>query len=123
MSKPSAEITRLFDEIDSTPFGAEERALIDQAKQLLAAVPDQRPTYIIEDLRQLAEPYPETVTDTRDDGTTVTTVGSASIARAGEQLTVLEAGTAIDRLRAGAAAIWNSGQGIYAFRVPAELYS
>ena len=29
MSKPSAEITRLFDEIDSTPFGAEERALID----------------------------------------------------------------------------------------------
>jgi hypothetical protein len=61
--------------------------------------------------------------DERADGTIVTTVGSASVARAGEQLTILESGTPIDRLRAGAAAIWSSGQGIYAFRVPPELYS
>jgi len=119
------------DRLDTDILGANNSKLesihvltgIDQAKQLLAAVPDQRPTYIIEDLRQLAEPYPETVTDARDDGTTVTTVGTASVARAGEQLTVLGAGTSIDRLRAGCAAIWSSGQGIYAFRVPAELYS
>ena len=118
------------DRLDTDILGANKSGLesihvltgIDQAKQVLAAVPDQRPTYIIDDLRQLAEAYPETVT-TEMDGATVTTVGTARVERRGENLTVLEAGTPIDRLRAGAAAIWNSGQGIYAFRVPAELYS
>ena len=42
MSKPSAEITRLFDEIDSTPFGAEERALIDQAIALAVEAGDEQ---------------------------------------------------------------------------------
>jgi glycerol-1-phosphatase len=118
------------DRLDTDILGANRAGLdsvlvltgIDQAKQVLAAAPDQRPTYILDDLRQLAEPYPETVT-TEGDGATVITVGSAVVRRAGEQLTVVEAGTPIDRLRAGAAAIWQSGQGIYAFRVPAELYS
>jgi glycerol 3-phosphatase-2 len=35
----------------------------------------------------------------------------------------VRSGTALDRLRAGAASIWNSGQAIYAFVVPPELYS
>lgn len=119
------------DRLDTDILGANRAGLdsilvltgIDQAKQVLAAEKDQRPTFILDDLRQLSEPYPETAVDERADGTIVTTVGTASIARAGEQLTVLESGTPIDRLRAGAAAIWSSGQGIYAFRVPAELYS
>ncbi len=114
------------DRLDTDILGANRAGLesvlvltgIDQAKQVLAAAVDQRPTYILDDLRQLAEPYPETVVDG-----TVTTVGTASVRRDGENLVVVEAGTPIDRLRAGAAAIWNSGQGIYAFRVPAELYS
>lgn len=118
------------DRLDTDILGANRAGLesvlvltgIDQAKQVLAAAVDQRPTYILDDLRQLAEPYPETVT-VEGDGATVITVGTATVQRAGEQLTVLEAGTPIDRLRAGAAAIWDSGQGIYAFRVPAELYS
>jgi glycerol-1-phosphatase len=118
------------DRLDTDILGANRAGLesvlvltgIDQAKQVLAAAPDQRPTFILDDLRQLAEPYPETVV-TEKDGETLVTVGSASVLRAGEKLSVVESGTAIDRLRAGAAAIWQSGQGIYAFRVPAELYS
>lgn len=114
------------DRLDTDILGANRAGLesvlvltgIDQAKQVLAAAPDQRPTYILDDLRQLAEPYPETVVDG-----TLTTVGTSSIRRDGENLEIVESGTAIDRLRAGAAAIWGSGQGIYAFRVPAELYS
>jgi len=114
------------DRLDTDILGANRAGLesvlvltgIDQAKQVLAAAVDQRPTYILDDLRQLAEPYPETVVDG-----TLTTVGTASVRREGENLVVVEAGTPIDRLRAGAAAIWGSGQGIYAFRVPAELYS
>ena len=119
------------DRLDTDILGANRAGLdsilvltgIDQAKQVLAAEKDQRPDFILDDLRQLSAPYPETVVDERADGTVVTTVGSASVARAGEQLTILESGTPIDRLRAGAASIWSSGQGIYAFRVPAELYS
>ena len=114
------------DRLDTDILGANRAGLesvlvltgIDQAKQVLAAAVDQRPTYILDDLRQLAEPYPETVVDGA-----LTTVGTASVRREGENLVVVEAGTPIDRLRAGAAAIWDSGQGIYAFRVPAELYS
>jgi len=95
---------------------------IDQAKQILAAVPDQRPTYIVEDLRGLLTPYPETIEVTEGTVTT-TTVGTATVAREGENVTVVEAGTAIDLLRAGCAAIWNSGLAIYGLRVAAEIYS
>jgi HAD superfamily hydrolase (TIGR01450 family) len=95
---------------------------IDQAKQILAAVPDQRPTYIVEDLRGLLTPYPETV-ETTDGAVTTTTVGTATVVRDGENLTVTVPGTELDRLRAGAAAIWNSGIPIYGLRVAAEIYS
>jgi hypothetical protein len=95
---------------------------IDQAKQILAAVPDQRPTYIVEDLRGLLTPYPETVEST-EGAVTTTTVGTATVAREGENVTVVVAGTTIDLLRAGCAAIWNSGVPIYGLRVAAEIYS
>jgi glycerol-1-phosphatase len=119
------------DRLDTDILGANKSGLdsvlvltgIDQAKQVLAAVKDQRPTYIVEDLRQLTEPYPATVTTT-DGSATVTRVGDAIVRRDGENMTVVSAGERrIDLLRAGAASIWDSGQGIYAFRVPAELYS
>jgi ribonucleotide monophosphatase NagD (HAD superfamily) len=95
---------------------------IDQAKQILAAVPDQRPTFIIEDLRGLLTAYPETIENTAG-AVTTTTVGTATVARTGEDVTVVTAGTSIDRLRAGCAAIWNSGIPIYGLRVAAEIYS
>jgi glycerol 3-phosphatase-2 len=90
---------------------------IDQAKQVLAAVPQERPTYLLEDLRGLHEEYPPTV---ERDGLTI--VGGAAVRRDGQVLTV-ERGEGIDLLRAGAAAIWNSGMAIYALQVPPELYS
>jgi HAD superfamily hydrolase (TIGR01450 family) len=127
----SAKAVVIGDRLDTDILGANRAGLdsilvltgIDQAKQVLAAETDQRPDFILDDLRQLHEPYPQTVVDERADGTVVTTVGTATIARAGEQLTIVEPGTPIDRLRAGAAAIYGSGLGIYGLRVPAELYS
>jgi len=118
------------DRLDTDIAGANRAGLpsalvltgIDRAKQVLAAVTDQRPTFILDDLRGLAAPYPETV-ETVEGDAVVTTVGTATVRRDGHTVTVVSAGTAIDRLRAGASAIWNSGLAIYALEVPAELYS
>ncbi|CAN5198212.1 HAD hydrolase-like protein [soil metagenome] len=117
------------DRLDTDILGANRAGIpsilvltgIDRAKQVLGAVPQERPTYIIEDLRQLHEPYPETVI-TESPGVTRTSVGSATVRREGAVLTI-ERGSGIDLLRAGAAAIWNSGAAISALDVPAELYS
>ncbi|MGK2938216.1 MAG: HAD-IIA family hydrolase [Solirubrobacteraceae bacterium] len=113
------------DRLDTDILGANRAGIpsalvltgIDQAKQVLAAVPQERPTYLLDDLRGLHEPYPETL---QQDGLTI--VGTAAVRREGQVLTV-ERGEGIDLLRAGAAAIWNSGLAIYALRVPEKLYS
>ena len=126
----SARTLVIGDRLDTDILGANRAGLdsvlvltgIDQAKQVLAAVPDQRPTYIVADLRELLEPYPAS-SETTVGTDTITTIGDASVRRSGERLIVESAGTGINLLRAGAAAIWNSGTGIYGFRVPAELYS
>lgn len=119
------------DRLDTDILGAVRAGLdsalvltgIDQPKQVLAADPTMRPRYILGDLRELHEPYPETNVKTR--GTVVeTSVGSARVRLSGENLEVVSASkNRIDLLRAGAAAIWNSGIPIYGLRVPAELYS
>ncbi len=117
------------DRLDTDILGANRAGIpsvlvltgIDRAKQVIAAVPQERPTYILDDLRQLHEPYPETVV-TEAPGVTRTTVGSATVRREGGAITI-ESGSGVDLLRAGAAAIWNSGAAIYALDVPAELYS
>ena len=119
----------LGDRLDTDILGANRAGIpsvhvltgIDQAKQILAAVPDQRPTFILDDLRGLHEPYPETITVTEGDST-ITSVGGARVRRRAHVLTV-ESGSGIDLLRAGAAAIWSSGLAIYGLEVPAELYS
>jgi len=126
----SREALMIGDRLDTDILGANRAGIpsllvltgIDQAKQVLAAVPDERPTLILDDLRGLHEPYPETVV-TQDGDATVTTVGTASVRLEAQRLTVTTPGTSLDRLRAGAAAIWNSGSAIYALDVPAELYS
>jgi glycerol 3-phosphatase-2 len=118
------------DRLDTDILGANRAGLqsalvltgIDQAKQVLAAEPAQRPTYILDDLRQLSLPYPPAI-ETTDGAATVISVGTAVVRREGENLTVVNAGTPIDLLRAGTVAIWNSGVAIYGLRVPPELYS
>ncbi|MET0989226.1 MAG: HAD hydrolase-like protein, partial [Glaciihabitans sp.] len=120
------------DRLDTDILGANRAGIvsalvltgIDQAKQVLAADANSRPRYILGDLRELSEPYPETIETTNAHGAVEIRVGNAVIHRAGTDLRIVSAGDdKLNLLRAGAAAIWNSGASIYAFQVPAELYS
>ena len=118
------------DRLDTDILGANRAGIrsalvltgIDQAKQVLAAAPQERPTYILDDLRGLGESYPAIV-EVTDGVAVVTRSGDAVVRRDGQVLTVVASGAPVDLLRAGAAAIWNSGMAIYALEVPAELYS
>lgn len=92
---------------------------VDRPKHVLAAPPTSRPDYIVADLRELFEPYPSTHTDGD-----VTRVGDARVRIDGADLRVVDAGARpIDLVRAGAAAVWNSGRAIFGFRVEDALYA
>lgn len=92
---------------------------IDRPKHVLAAPTSSRPDYILADLRELHEPYPEVVT--RGD---ITTVRGAVVRVDGADLRIeAEGDRPIDLVRAGAAAIWSTGRAIYGFRVPERLYA
>lgn len=94
---------------------------IDRAKQLIAADANARPTYILDDLRGLSEPYP--VAEFRK-GESVATVGDATVALEGDTVRIVDEGTSeIDLLRAACAVIWRSGRAIYGLDVPERLYS
>jgi glycerol 3-phosphatase-2 len=117
----------LGDRLDTDVLGARRAGIpsahvltgIDRAKQLIAAVPEQRPDFVLEDLRQLSEPYPRTVVR-RDE----TIVGKSVIRiREGRVEVRAEGERPIDLLRAACAAIWGSGVPIYALDVPERLYS
>jgi HAD superfamily hydrolase (TIGR01450 family) len=117
------------DRLDTDILGANRAGIdsvlvltgIDRAKQLLAADADSRPTYILEDLRGLTEPYPETVFS--KDGLTAT-VGNATVRIVGNDVQVTAEGDSeLDLLRAACAVIWNSGRAIYGLEVPERLYS
>ena len=97
---------------------------IDHAKQVIAAAPESRPHFILEDLRGLSEPYPVIEAGQDHDGSVITKVEDAIIRRRDQTLIVEQAGQSrINLLRAGAAAVWTSGMAIYALEVPAQLYS
>lgn len=117
------------DRLDTDILGANRAGIdsvlvltgIDKAKQALAAGADMRPQYIVSDLRELHEPYPETVFSS--DGTRAT-VNAAVVRIHGNDVQVVKAGKSrIDLLRAACAAIWNSGRPIYGLNVPEELYT
>lgn len=120
------------DRLDTDILGANRAGIpsvmvltgIDGAKQVIAAAPDSRPVFLLEDLRGLAEPYAQVLQGTDQDGSVVTSVGDAIVRRRENVITVEHAGDRrIDLIRAGAAAVWTSGMAIYALDVPAELYS
>ncbi|MDQ1551846.1 MAG: glycerol-phosphatase [Actinomycetota bacterium] len=120
------------DRLDTDILGANRAGIpsimvltgIDGAKQLIAAAPDERPHYVLEDLRGLTEPYPVIEQGEDTDGSIVTKVGDAIVRRRDTQLTIEQSGESrIDLIRAGAAAVWTSGLAIYALDVPTELYS
>ena len=96
---------------------------IDQAKQILAAAEDERPTYILEDLRGLHEPYPDIQRSEDADGVHTVEVGRAVIRRKDHVVRVARKGSAIDTLRAGAAIIYDSGLKIFGLDVDSQIYS
>ncbi len=92
---------------------------IDRPKHVLAAPPGSRPDFILGDLRELFEPYPEIVVR---DG--VARAGGAEVRVVGADVEILAPGDSpIDLVRAGAAAIWSSGTAIFVLRVPERLYA
>ncbi len=123
----------LGDRLDTDILGANRAGLvsalvltgIDRAKQVLAADKDSRPRYILDDLRQLHEPYPEVLVeaDSRT-GVRSVKVGAAIVRLVGTVVSVVDPGErSIDLLRAGAAAIWGSGLAIYGLEVDPRLLS
>jgi HAD superfamily hydrolase (TIGR01450 family) len=86
---------------------------IDGPKELLAAQPHARPRFVLDDLRGLLEPYPEV----RRKGDRVQ-VGHAVARVTGTALEIVKAGDPIDLIRAVAEAVWSSGVGVYALRIP-----
>ncbi len=117
----------LGDRLDTDILGAHRAGIasvmvltgVDRPKHVLAAPSDSRPTYILSDLRELFEPYPAVIVKNG-----VTTVGAAKVRIDGPDVRIVAAGDRpIDLLRAGAAAIWDTGRAIFGFRVPEELYA
>lgn len=117
----------LGDRLDTDILGANRAGMpsalvltgIDRPKHVLAAASDLQPTYLLSDLRELHEPYPEARVS---DG--VVTVRGASVRIDGPDVRILSEGDRpIDLLRAGARAIWDTGRAIYGFRVPERLYA
>ncbi|MCX7521347.1 HAD-IIA family hydrolase [Microbacterium sp. STN6] len=117
------------DRLDTDILGANRAGMdslmvltgVDHAKQLIAVDRNSRPTFIVEDLRGLHEAYPKTVFS-RDRRSA--TVRNATVRVAGNLVEIVKDGdSSIDLLRAACAAIWESGQAIYALDVPERLYT
>jgi glycerol-1-phosphatase len=121
------------DRLDTDILGANRAGMpsalvmtgIDRAKQVLAVAEESRPKYLLGDLRELFEPYPEAETRTeRRSGDSLVTVGDAVVRIHQNRVGIDRAGgRSIDLLRAGAAAIWGTGVPIYALEVDPGLYS
>lgn len=121
------------DRLDTDILGANRSGMpsalvmtgIDRAKQVLAVAEESRPTYLLGDLRELFEPYPEAETRTeRRSGDSLVAVGDAVVRIHQNRVGIDRAGgRSIDVLRAGAAAIWGTGVPIYALEVDPGLYS
>src|SRR5690625_5085802 len=114
------------DRLDTDMQGANESGIesvhvltgVDRPKQLLAAGQNMRPTYIVENLTKLFEPYP--VTRVTNDGTVK--VGRAKVRMNGHIVQVVAEGDdPLNLLRAGCEAIWRSGLAIYGLKVPDVL--
>lgn len=117
------------DRLDTDILGANRAGIdtilvltgVDRAKQLIAAPAGSRPRYILQDLRGLHEPYPETRFSKKRDSVTV---GTSVVRLKGTAVQIVADGDdPIDLLRAACAVIWASGMAIYALDVPERLYA
>ncbi|MDQ2689780.1 MAG: HAD-IIA family hydrolase [Chloroflexota bacterium] len=118
----------LGDRLDTDILGANRAGMpaalvltgIDRPKHILAAAPEARPAYLLADLRDLHRPYPEAKVK---DGAVVVGEAAVRVDGTGDVHIVSAGDSQIDLLRAGAKAIWDSGIGIFALRVPEQLYA
>lgn len=102
-------------------FGMESAVVmtgVATAKELIGAKPEDRPNYILEDLRDLFHPYPKLKKTKRG-----VSCNQSLVEKLGEKI-VLVSGRpdSIDTLRAATELIWNCGMPIYALDVAPELY-
>lgn len=116
------------DRLDTDILGANRAGIpsavvltgIDRAKQLLAAPEGSRPTYILGDLRELHQPYPESVTGKNGS----VTVRGSRVRKQGMEIVIEKEGdNELDLLRAACQVIWDSGLAIFGFNVPERLYA
>jgi glycerol 3-phosphatase-2 len=119
------------DRLDTDILGANRAGMrsalvltgIDGPKQVLAASEDHQPTYILSDLRELSQPYPEAVVVEKK-GVTTVTVRKSVVTMSGNVVRMKKRGSSsIDLLRAGATAIYRSGLRIYGLDVDPAIYS
>lgn len=118
------------DRLDTDVVGANRAGMasalvltgIDGPKQVVAAATDSRPTFLLGDLRELFQPYPQP-RETSKGGAKIVTVGGAAVRVAGPKVTLERTGDPIDVLRAAATAIWGAGVPIYALDIAPELYA
>lgn len=121
----------LGDRLDTDILGANRAGMrsalvltgIDQAKQVIAADETMRPTYILDDLRQLNDEYPETHIEVDGDVTSAT-VADAVVRMKAHVVRIAHPGTSrINLLRAACAVVYASGLRIYGLDVEAAIYS
>lgn len=119
------------DRLDTDILGANRAGMrsalvltgIDGPKQVLAATEDHQPTYILGDLRELSQPYPEAQVDEKN-GTTTVTVGNSVVTMTANVVRAKKKGSSsLNLLRAGATAIYRSGLRIYGLDVDPAIYS
>lgn len=117
------------DRLDTDILGANRAGIatihvltgVDRAKHVIAATADSRPRYLLEDLRGLHEPYPETTFSRKRD---TATVRNSVVRLSGTKVEIVHDGDSqIDLLRAACAVIWESGMAIYVLDVPERLYA
>jgi HAD superfamily hydrolase (TIGR01450 family) len=126
-----AKTLMLGDRLDTDVLGANRAGIrsalvltgIDSAKTLLASDVSMRPDFVLEDLRQLHEPYPEIHRTVDADGVHTVEVGRAVVRRKENAIRVARAGKKIDLIRAGTAIVHDSGLKIFGLDVDPQIYS
>lgn len=128
---PVGDALMIGDRLDTDILGANRAGIrsalvltgIDTPKTLLASDESQRPTYVLEDLRELHKPYPEIIRSEDADGVVTVEVGRAVVRRKGHVIRVARAGQKIDLIRAGATIVHDSGLKIFGLDVDSQIYS
>jgi len=128
---PVGDALMIGDRLDTDILGANRAGIrsalvltgIDTPKPLLASDESQRPTFVLEDLRDLHKTYPETIRSEDSDGVQTVEVGRAVVRRKGHVIRVARPGKKIDLIRAGATIIHDSGLKIFGLDVDPQIYS